>query len=291
MTQNLHFNKLIKLTLSLIFIFQINLVHSQVEGLQQDSLIKKLKVEFKECYTSQIINLRVSNYSKLTHKTSYNKTGDINTLHSYDSIGISRTIEYKYNWDNKLSQIKTTFRDTPDANYFTKYEYEVKGKNFCERFIRNGKMDTKTDFFYNKKEMLTKKEEQYFAKKKPSKKKHYYYYNYKNQIKKQTATGYTYVANEMFYDLVGNHTQTFRINRKGRKVPFLEYEYDNQNKLSKKIEYKYSSPYPIKNEVADVKTTFYTYLENGLIASEKVLQNEILTSFKEYEYTFFDKKN
>lgn len=286
MTQNFYFQKLV---LFLIFTLQVQLAYSQLEGLKQDSLLKDLKVQSKECYASIIKNNQLSNHSYLAYKINYNEIGNIEIYHSYDSVSTSSTIEYKYNWNNTLSEKKITFRDAPDADYVTKFEYDLKGIKIFERLIRGKKMEVKTDFFYSNNGLLKKKIEHYFIETNTPKRTDKYFYDHKNRLIKRTATGYIYVANKMSYDYTGNHIQTIRINKAGNKIPYLSHEYDPKNRLLKTIEYKFSTPFPKKDDAEIIKTTSYTYLENNLVATKKVLENGYLVSFWEYEYTFFEK--
>ena len=122
-----------------------------------------------------------------------------------------------------------------------------------------------------------------------------YIYDKNNRVVRKNATGYKYVAHVMTYDENGNHTHTYRIDRTGSKIPYLEKEYNAKNQLVKAINY---GPYLLlcngekeKNDAKDVLIVNYSYHDNGLVATEEVLKNEILIYFWEYDYLFFDDKN
>jgi len=295
MTLKLHQNSLINTTLLLLLIFQSNWIDAQCCELflRQDSLIKNLGVETREAYLAEINDNQLSNHSNLAYFISFNELGNTTTFHSLDTTGTYPVQKHKYSWDNKLLEISTSFRNAPEKNYTIKNEFNYKGERVCERNIQNNKTMFKTDFSYDKKGKLKEKVIHNLTKPGYKAKKQKYFYNKENQLIRTTASGFKYIANEMIYDENGNRTHTYRIDRNGNQIPYIEKEYNAQNQLIKATNY---GPYLLlykrrKKDKEEVMTITYTYFENGLLATEKVLINGDLLHFWEYEYVFFDEKN
>lgn len=292
MTFKLLLHRLVMTNLILLFIFQSNWIYAQCGELflKQDSLIKNLRVETREAYLSEIQDGKISSHSNLAYFMSFNKLGNITIFHSNDTTGTYPVETYKYLWDNRLSEINITFKNKPERDYIVKNEYNLKKRKIGERQIREDKVVFKTDFDYDKNGRLKKKSLNYVKVPATRAKKQKYFYDEDNQLIRRTATGFKYIANEMVYDRNGNRIYTYRVDRKGNKIPYIEKEYNAQNQLTKATNY---GPYLLlcgnekKSTKEDVMIVTYTYYENGLLATETVLRNEDLIYFWEYEYVFF----
>lgn len=191
-------------------------------------------------------------------------------------------------------EINIAFKNKPKRNYTIKYEYNEKGKKVCERQISQDKIFFKTDFDYDKNGRLKKKSLNYARVPATRTKKQKYFYNEDNKLIKITATGFKYIGNELIYDQYGNCTYTYRIDRKGNKIPYIDREYNTQNQLIKAKNY---GPHILlcgnekRSTKEDVMIVTYTYYANGLLATETVLKNENMIYSWEYDYIFFEEQN
>ena len=299
MTLKLQLYSLIKTTLFLLFIFQSNWTYSQCGDLflLQDSLIKNLGVETREAYLAELKDNQISGHSNLAYFMSYNEFGNITTFHSYDTTGTYPIETYKYLWDNKLSEINITFKNKPEKDYILKYEFNYKGEKVCKRMIQKGKTIFKTDYDYDKKGRLKGETMHNLTKAgyKPNKQK--LFYDKDDQLIRRTEVRWGYIANEMYYDASGNRTHLYRIDKNGSQIPYVEKEYNAQNQLVKATNY---GPHLLLcgeetqskiDDTEDVMIITYTYLDNGLLDTERVVKNGILIYSWEYEYLFHGEKN
>jgi hypothetical protein len=222
----------------------------------------------------------------------FNELGNITTFHSTDTTGTYPVETYKYLWNNRLSEIDIAFKNNPKRDYVIKNQYNEKGIKVCERQIREDKVFFKTDFDYDKNGRLKKKSINYLRVPATKAKRTKYIYNNKNQLIKRTLIGFKHVEEKLNYDQYGNCIYTYRVDRNGRKNPYIDREYNAKNQLIKATNY---GPLILlcgnekESTKEDVMKISYTYYDNGLLATEVVLLNGDLLYSWEYEYTFFDK--
>ena len=117
-----------------------------------------------------------------------------------------------------------------------------------------------------------------------------YEYNQKNQLVKTTFNTHIRDVLEQEYDAEGNVSRVYHFPRKKSKVLFSKREYDEYKQVILRKDHAYRSQnkfdginniYIQKGDISIIKTE---YFENGLIANETEWLNDVLVSFREFEY-------
>lgn len=262
----------------------------------RDTLLEKLvhenNIQSRECYHTLIIEGKKSPLSFLTSKMNFDSLGrPVNYTTYEDSVQVSSFLVYFY--DSRGNLVKSEVRKKDKySNHTVAYKYDERDLKVSEYATIDDTEIGQIRYFYNEDNLLQKQETE-FAKSPingPKRQSISFVYNQKNQLIQSIYNTDFKGTIENEFDDNGNMIFSYFKSKKNPRVLSAQMEYDeyNQQTLNKTYEYKNRSIFDGVNnftlEKGDVSIWIKEYFETGLLATEQLIINDVLVSFREYEY-------